>query len=162
MPCPYCRKTKLTIVTSERSTLQIFYFSLLCLFIIILWPCAYLVWRNTNLMNYHHSCANCHSRISTHNPAKAKKLAKKIQESCGLNSPGSSPLVSVRVTTKKRLSESPRSSIHNSRASRAEGGGLNPSDSAGSESPLRSNGSTRNSGSSRTNTSGMIAIDVKD
>ena len=78
VPCPYCRKTKLTIVTRERSTLQVVYSSLLCLFVIILWPCAYLVWRNTNLMNYHHSCANCHSRISTHNPAKAKKLAKKL------------------------------------------------------------------------------------
>ena len=78
VPCPYCRKTNLTLVTRERSTVQVVWSTLLCLVVLLLWPCACMVWRNPNLMDYHHSCPSCHSRISTHNPRKARKEAIKV------------------------------------------------------------------------------------
>lgn len=71
--CPNCRKSRLTVVDRERSSLQICYTILLCLLILVGWPCACLVWYSTNMMDYHHSCSNCDERISTFNPHKARK-----------------------------------------------------------------------------------------
>ena len=56
VPCPMCRKKILTMVTRERSSVQWLYCSLLCLVVLLLWPCAYLVFHNENMMNYHHNC----------------------------------------------------------------------------------------------------------
>lgn len=76
VPCPRCRKTMLTTVVRERSTTQIVISVLLCLGILILWPCALMVWRDQNMMDYHHVCSNCYMRITTFNPRKSNKKAQ--------------------------------------------------------------------------------------
>ena len=77
VPCPMCRKKILTMVTRERSSVQWLYCSLLCLVVLLLWPCAYLVFHNENMMNYHHNCPSCHTRIATFNPYLARKREQK-------------------------------------------------------------------------------------
>ena len=84
----------------ERSTLQVCYSTLLCLFVLILWPCAYKVWTSEHMMDYHHSCSNCHGRIDTFNPYKAYKLEKKLKKK---NPDTYEPLVAVSVTNKPRV-----------------------------------------------------------